>query len=412
MQARAPPGHSFLYNPKDGTYTTLDVPSAIGIGTVAQGINSSGQIVGYYRNGDPFGQQFDHGFLYNPTDGTYTTLDDPFAAPGPFATVATGINDLGQIVGYFTDANGGQHGFLYTVGTFITLDVPSTPPNGTFPHGINNNQVVGSTFGGHGFLATIGPSLPPPGGTSAIMIPRHGADGLYGIYDIGNNSILVAFQLGHVGTDWQFAGLGDFNRADTSDMLLRNNTTGDFLVYNIANNVITNAAFLGTVGLEWQVMGFGDFSSSGHTDMMLRNANTGGIEVYDITNNRIIGASFMGTVGLNWQFSGVGNFSSLGESDMLLRNSDNGGLEVYDIANNQITNAAFVGTVGLEWQFSGISYFSGVPGETDLLGSLQHREQSAHRRGLRWHSRAGVAVRGDRSNPRTRRVRSCAAQRQ
>jgi hypothetical protein len=211
------------------------------------------------------------------------------------------------------------------------------------------------------------PNPPPPAATTADMILRHGADGLYEIYDLGNNTILAAFQLGQVGTDWKFVGLGGFFGNDTTDMLLRNANSGGFEVYDISNNKITNAAFLGNVGLDWQVMGFGNFSSFGETDMILRNANNGGVEVYDIRNNQIIGANFMGTVGLDWQFSGIGNFSSRGTSDMLLRNANNGGLEVYDIDSNQITGAAFLGTVGLDWQFSGVGNFSGAPGETDLM---------------------------------------------
>jgi len=217
----------------------------------------------------------------------------------------------------------------------------------------------------HLTLAT-GPNPPPPAGSSADMVLRRD-DGTYGIYDIGNNRILGSDQLGQVGTDWQFVGLGGFYGADTADMLLRNATTGGFEVYDISNNNITNVAFLGNVGMDWQVMGFGNFSSRGESDMILRNSNTGGVEVYDISSNQITGAAFMGTVGLNWQFSGVGNFSSRGESDMLLRNSNTGGLEVYDIANNQITNAAFIGMVGLDWQFSGVGNFSSIPAETDLL---------------------------------------------
>ena len=44
-----------------------------------------------------------HGFLYS--GGTYTTLTDPFAISGDpnhtNGTVAFGINDAGQIVGYY-----------------------------------------------------------------------------------------------------------------------------------------------------------------------------------------------------------------------------------------------------------------------------------------------------------------------
>jgi hypothetical protein len=238
---------------------------------------------------------------------------------------------------------------------------------------------------GHiGFAVVVGNTLeviaddipfsapPPPVGTTADMILRHGADGLYEIYDIGSNALLAAYPLGQVGTDWAFIGLGGFFGNDTTDMLLRNSASGGIEVYDVTNNHITGAAFLGTVGLDWQVMGFGNFSSLGETDMILRNVNSGGVEVYDLRNNQIIGANFMGTVGLNWQFSGVGNFSSRGTSDMLLRDSNTGGLEVYDINSNQITSAAFIGTIGLDWQFSGVGNFSGAPGETDLLLRNSH----------------------------------------
>jgi uncharacterized repeat protein (TIGR01451 family) len=244
----------------------------------------------------------------------------------------------------------------------LTNIVAVAPPAGLIDINPANNAASDTDT----VTVVISPNPSPPSATSANMILRR-ADGLYAIYDIGNNAILAGYPIVQVGTDWQFAGLGGFQAGDTSDMLLRNASTGGFQVYDISNNNVSNAAFLGNVGMDWQVMGFGNFSSRGETDMILRNSNTGGVEVYDIANNQITGANFMGGVGLDWQFSGVGNFSGRGESDMLLRNANTGGLEVYDIANNQITNAAFIGAVGLDWQFSGVGNFSGVPGETDLL---------------------------------------------
>jgi hypothetical protein len=218
-----------------------------------------------------------------------------------------------------------------------------------------------------GFRITPPPKPAPPAGTTAAMIMRHGSDGQYYIYDIGNNAILAPYKLGQVGTDWTVAGLGGFFSNDTNDMLLRNSNTGQFYVYDVKNNNITGSASLGTVGLNFQVMGFGNFGSFGETDMILRNSSNAALQVYDIRNNQIINSNPMGAVGLNWQFSGVGNFSSRGTSDMIMRNSNTGGLEVYDINSNQITGAAFIGTVGLNWQFSGVGNFSGVPGETDLM---------------------------------------------
>jgi hypothetical protein len=202
---------------------------------------------------------------------------------------------------------------------------------------------------------------------SANMVLRNTGNGAYEIYNLGNNSILAAYWLGQVGTDWGFVTLGGFNDGDTTDMLLRNSTSGTFRVYNTSNNNITGSTSLGTVGLNWQIGGFGNFSSLGETDMILRDSNSGGFQVYDISNNQITGTSFMGTVGLEWQASGVGNFSSIpGESDMILRNVNTGGLELYNIAHNQITGSAFLGTVGLDWQFAGVAPVSG-PGGSDLV---------------------------------------------
>jgi hypothetical protein len=107
-----------------------------------------------------------------------------------------------------------------------------------------------------------------------------------------------------VGTDFQFAGLGSFFGSDTTDMMLRNANTGQFEVYDIRNNAITSAFNIGTVGLDFQVAGFGPFHAPGASDMILRNVNSGEFEVYDIVNNQITTANSMGAVGLDFQLGG------------------------------------------------------------------------------------------------------------
>ena len=37
-------------------------------------------------------------------------------------------------------------------------------------------------------------------------------------------------------SQWQLAGLGSFNSADTADMMLRNTTTGALELYDVNNN--------------------------------------------------------------------------------------------------------------------------------------------------------------------------------
>ena len=160
--------HGFLLS--GGVFTTIDVPNAaIGSadGTGASAINASGQIVGYYDTfgapgpgvhgfllsggvyttiDDPNGYYstfpsgsttlgrslgtmsmpavVSHGFLYS--GGVYTTIDDPVGATAPLAngTEAFGINNAGQIVGFYHDASGVSHGFLYSGGVYTTIDYP------------------------------------------------------------------------------------------------------------------------------------------------------------------------------------------------------------------------------------------------------------------------------------------------
>ena len=50
-------------------------------------------------------------------------------------------------------------------------------------------------------------------------------------------------------------------------MMLRNSSNGAFEVYDIVNNHVTSANNLGTVGLNWQVAGFADFNGDGTTDI-------------------------------------------------------------------------------------------------------------------------------------------------
>src|SRR6266568_1719230 len=92
------------------TYTTIDDPSGTYV-TAAYGINDAGQIVGYYQGIDI------HSFLYS--GGTYTNIDDP---DGP--NTAHGINSAGQIVGYYLDSSGHPQGFLYNGGTYTNIGDP------------------------------------------------------------------------------------------------------------------------------------------------------------------------------------------------------------------------------------------------------------------------------------------------
>jgi probable HAF family extracellular repeat protein len=127
------PAHSntvgFIYS--GGTYATIAFPGATD--TFARGINDLGQVVGFYSDKTGGG-----GFLYS--GGVYTQISFPSIPVA--SSLPLGINNAGQIVGFY-DYPTGEHGYLYSGGTFTTLSIPS--PN--IAERINNlGQILDSAI--------------------------------------------------------------------------------------------------------------------------------------------------------------------------------------------------------------------------------------------------------------------------
>lgn len=136
----------FIYDVDTAATVILNDPLAT-IATQAYGINDVGQVVGYYYNGGPY----NHAFLYDIGTNTYTTIDDPLG----LGSNAFGINNAGHIVGTYADGVT-SHGFIDIGGVYTTLDDPSGV-HGTIATGINeSDDIVGIYFDSnsisHGFL--------------------------------------------------------------------------------------------------------------------------------------------------------------------------------------------------------------------------------------------------------------------
>ncbi|MGB7076596.1 MAG: hypothetical protein WBD53_05355 [Xanthobacteraceae bacterium] len=188
----------FLY--AGGSYSNLEVPSATG--TIPFAINDSGEVVGMYYVGtlpsdtlNMPSQATDYvfesgpwqGFLYN--NGVYTTLNDP--SSGAVSTEAFAINNSGEVVGIYTDANGANHGFVYENGNYTTLDAPSAGTGtreGTIPFAVNNaGQIVGAEVEANGSISGF---LYSNGAYTALNDPSAGT---------GAGEGTIAFAINNVG---------------------------------------------------------------------------------------------------------------------------------------------------------------------------------------------------------------------
>ena len=104
--------HGFIDNA--GTFTSYDDPSGNGTNTTFLGENNAGMVVGSYV--DAAGVT--HGLLFDPVANSWTTINDPNASSAPAfdvtGTTVNGINDQGQLAGFFSDGTN-VNGFLASI---------------------------------------------------------------------------------------------------------------------------------------------------------------------------------------------------------------------------------------------------------------------------------------------------------
>jgi hypothetical protein len=118
--------------PRRGAPISFKLPDPAATGFVVGGINDLRQLVGYYT--DATSTQV--GFLRQPS-GQFVSV----IVPGALGTQAFGINDCGIVVGVWGDANT-AHGFYGRPGNLHSFDVPGA--GATFAQGINNEgRIVG-----------------------------------------------------------------------------------------------------------------------------------------------------------------------------------------------------------------------------------------------------------------------------
>jgi hypothetical protein len=155
--------HGIVRNPR-GIVTSYSVPGAAQ-GTwcpaCAAPINLSGAIASFYVDGN----SVVHAYLRSPS-GAFETFDVPEAGPLGFdcySDCPLGLNDWGEITGFYPDANNVYHGFLRTPdGKITSFEAPgadTTPgdENGTYPYSINDAGVIMGSYQDsnnvfHGFI--------------------------------------------------------------------------------------------------------------------------------------------------------------------------------------------------------------------------------------------------------------------
>lgn len=172
--------------------------------TVANGLNDSGVIAGYYFNGN---QTNFPGFLR--INGIF---NDYYVVPGR-NTLIRGINNKGDLVGKATGSDGLLHGFISINGVVSEVDFPGG--NATRPNGISADGTIVGSFRRH--RMTMAFLRGPAGNYAAIRIPGAIDSTAYGVNNAAHKIV------GEYGTSGQTHGFvydyitGDITTVDWPD---------------------------------------------------------------------------------------------------------------------------------------------------------------------------------------------------
>jgi probable HAF family extracellular repeat protein len=173
--------HAGMYSFPSGAWTTLpDIPGMPN--NEGYGVNNSGVEVGVAGGGNDFGFPYPaSSWIWDPRARSYFF----FAVPGSTqsSTYAEAINDRGQVVGWFADTNGVQHGFLKEGERYTAFDVPGAEV--IYPFNINNSgtivgQLINLAGGVDGFVRTS------DGTVTIVDFPGASATVVGGINDRGD----------------------------------------------------------------------------------------------------------------------------------------------------------------------------------------------------------------------------------
>lgn len=233
--------------------------------------------------------------------------------------------------------------------------------------------VVGQDVGGAAHytqIGAIGPEWnfegvgPLEGGANADFLLWDGtsSSASYGALVVGAVNDLQAqyTKIGSIGPEWQFEGVGNYTGNGTSNFLIwdTSQSSASFGALVLGQDVNGTAQYTAVGSLDpsaWVFEGSGNLlnDADGRDSFLLWNHTSGALVVGDVANGA---AQFqqVGAVGPEWQFLGVGNYDGASNAEFLMRDSSTGALVVGTVAGGTATYVA-VGGVGSEWTFHNTS---------------------------------------------------------
>ena len=184
------PNQGYVIPPFSHTFVSENFPGSVQ--TQVTGLNNRGVTVGFWSSMNNASQVNDnHGFV--DVGGHFRTADFPAGSPAtPPADQLLGVNDSNVAVGFYTDANGNNHGYEYNIdhNSYSSVVDPNAPGASLTAAAINDefdvagfytNPANGNT---DGFLKTRGGQfidLAAPGAASTMALGVSNHDEVVGV---------------------------------------------------------------------------------------------------------------------------------------------------------------------------------------------------------------------------------------
>ena len=199
--AQGHPNKGYLLLPPhgQGSYVNENFPGSVQ--TQVTGLNNRGVTVGFWSSMNT-ASMTNNNFGFVESDGHFRNADFPTGSPAsPPVDQLLGVNDNDVAVGFYTDANGNNHGYEYNINAsrFSTVVDPSAPGASLTAAAINDRGDVAGfytnpgTGNTDGFLLSHGhfTDLAVSGASSTMALGVSNYDEVVGVYTVGSGSSAV-----------------------------------------------------------------------------------------------------------------------------------------------------------------------------------------------------------------------------
>lgn len=149
---------------------------------------------------------------------------------------------------------------------------------------------------------------------------------------VASESPLTPDRLGD--TEWQIAGLADFNGDGRSDILWQHLGTGNLSVWFMNGTTLVSSVYLqpNLGGIAWQIRGLADFSEDSKADILWHHPESGTLYVSIMDGTAAVSGLYLTTgssADTGWRIGGLADFNADGAIDILWRHNGTGDLYVW-----------------------------------------------------------------------------------